>query len=99
MWNVHGGAWRQAGATVLHYAAQTANSTLLKILLRHKADINATDNVGPSTLVTCYVMRLTSCVTKPSNKMLQEQLVVCCEAPWDHWPLFIVILDKVDFCD
>jgi len=31
---------------VLHYAAQTANTTLIKILLRHKADIDATDNEG-----------------------------------------------------
>lgn len=73
MWNVHGGAWTQAGATVLHYAAQTANITLIKILLRHKADIDATDNVGPpfvSTVTKCYVLRLTACFAKPSDKML-----------------------------
>ena len=61
MWNVHGGVWTQAGATVLHYAAQTANITLIKTLLRHNADINATDNVGPpfiSTLIKCDVLSL-----------------------------------------
>lgn len=38
-------AWVQAGASLLHYAAQSANGNLIKVLIRNKADINAQDNV------------------------------------------------------
>lgn len=37
--------WKQDGATLMHYAVQTASSQTIKILLLYNVDINLQDNV------------------------------------------------------
>lgn len=44
--------WKQEGATLMHYAVQTASSQTIKILLLYNVDINLQDNVRLITFPT-----------------------------------------------
>lgn len=45
----------QDGATLLHYAVQTASSPAIKILLLYNVDINLQDNVW--FMIICFLLR------------------------------------------
>lgn len=46
--------WKQDGATLMHYAVQTASSQTIKILLLYNVDINLQDNVWLSVILFSF---------------------------------------------